>query len=216
MKKKANIENTSFKAKIKNALTTEDGELAEGKTTIFIMILATILFFGALALTHIIGGVKTLRIKKEYQTLIEKEMNDICQEYDLSEVSVRIKNITKSDGEASLDTVIDFKGDNKELSNPQNAIYTQFKKSIENACDNPLKLSGIFINGASNWLYHTTVNLNDNAIVKPQKKPSSSNGKCTICGKPATERYQGSGYCTEHYKDAIIWSMDNFDKKRGY
>lgn len=33
--------------------------------------------------------------------------------------------------------------------------------------------------------------------------------KCTICGQPATHTFQGSGYCTEHYKDAIIWAADN-------
>ncbi len=45
---------------------------------------------------------------------------------------------------------------------------------------------------------------------------SSGTSKCTICRKTATHTYQGSGYCTEHYKDAIAWSIKNVDKKRGY
>ena len=34
----------------------------------------------------------------------------------------------------------------------------------------------------------------------------SSKG-CTICGKEASHTFQGSKYCTSHYKDAIVWSM---------
>ncbi len=45
---------------------------------------------------------------------------------------------------------------------------------------------------------------------------SSRTSKCTICGKSASHTYQGSGYCNEHYKDAIVWSIKNVDKKRGY
>lgn len=37
----------------------------------------------------------------------------------------------------------------------------------------------------------------------------SSTSKCTICKKTATHTFQGSGYCTEHYKDAIGWAADN-------
>lgn len=41
----------------------------------------------------------------------------------------------------------------------------------------------------------------------------SSISKCTICGKAATHTFQGSGYCTKHYKDAIVWAMDNVNSK---
>ena len=40
-----------------------------------------------------------------------------------------------------------------------------------------------------------------------------STNKCTICGKAATNTFQGSGYCTKHYKDAIVWAMDNVNSK---
>ena len=30
---------------------------------------------------------------------------------------------------------------------------------------------------------------------------------CTICGKSATHTFQGSGYCDNHYKDAINWAL---------
>ena len=40
-----------------------------------------------------------------------------------------------------------------------------------------------------------------------------STNKCTICGKAATHTFQGSGYCTNHYKDAIAWAMDNVNSK---
>lgn len=38
---------------------------------------------------------------------------------------------------------------------------------------------------------------------------SYDTSKCTICKKTATNTFQGSGYCTEHYKDAIVWAMNN-------
>lgn len=40
---------------------------------------------------------------------------------------------------------------------------------------------------------------------------NSSNGgntdTCTICGKRATHTFQGSGYCDNHYEDAINWAL---------
>ena len=42
---------------------------------------------------------------------------------------------------------------------------------------------------------------------------SGSSNRCTICGKAATNTFQGSRYCTQHYKDAIIWAMDNVSRK---
>lgn len=34
-----------------------------------------------------------------------------------------------------------------------------------------------------------------------------STSKCTICRKPATHTFQGSGYCDSHYADAVSWAM---------
>lgn len=34
-------------------------------------------------------------------------------------------------------------------------------------------------------------------------------GRCTICGKSATQTFQGSGYCDKHYKDAVSWAFDH-------
>jgi hypothetical protein len=42
---------------------------------------------------------------------------------------------------------------------------------------------------------------------------SSSKSRCTICGKAATNTFQNSGYCSQHYRDAIIWAMDNVSGK---
>ena len=42
---------------------------------------------------------------------------------------------------------------------------------------------------------------------------SGGGNRCCICNKPATETFQGSRYCTEHYKDAIIWSMNKSIEK---
>ena len=36
---------------------------------------------------------------------------------------------------------------------------------------------------------------------------SSGTSKCTICGKPATHTFQGSGYCNTHYNDAVNWAL---------
>jgi hypothetical protein len=38
---------------------------------------------------------------------------------------------------------------------------------------------------------------------------SGSTRTCTICGKTATHTFQGSGYCTKHYNDAVNWAMDH-------
>lgn len=40
---------------------------------------------------------------------------------------------------------------------------------------------------------------------------SGDTSKCTICRKPATHVFQGSGYCDEHYQDAIVWSIEHSD-----
>lgn len=37
----------------------------------------------------------------------------------------------------------------------------------------------------------------------------SSRNKCTICGKTATHTFQGSGYCSTHYSDAVAWAMNH-------
>ena len=34
-------------------------------------------------------------------------------------------------------------------------------------------------------------------------------GRCTICGKPATHTFQGSGYCDQHYTNAVNWAFDH-------
>ena len=44
-------------------------------------------------------------------------------------------------------------------------------------------------------------------------RSGGSTNKCTICGQAATHTFQGPGYCTKHYKDAIIWAMDNVNSK---
>ncbi len=38
---------------------------------------------------------------------------------------------------------------------------------------------------------------------------SEDTSKCTICGKAATHTFQGSGYCTKHYNNAVKWAFDN-------
>ena len=37
---------------------------------------------------------------------------------------------------------------------------------------------------------------------------SSGTSKCTICRQKADTTFQGSGYCTKHYKDAVIWTAE--------
>ena len=50
-------------------------------------------------------------------------------------------------------------------------------------------------------------------LINGSSNNSSSSNRCTICGKTATNTFQGSRYCTQHYKDAIIWAMDNVSRK---
>lgn len=45
-------------------------------------------------------------------------------------------------------------------------------------------------------------------VIIAQPSADSGSRKCTICGKKADTTFQGSGYCTKHYKDAIIWTAE--------
>ena len=40
---------------------------------------------------------------------------------------------------------------------------------------------------------------------------SDSKDGCTICGKRATHKFQGSEYCTTHYNKAVKWAIDHVD-----
>lgn len=56
------------------------------------------------------------------------------------------------------------------------------------------------------------VQISENSTGSTNNSLGSTN-KCTICGKAATQKFQGYGYCTKHYKDAIVWAMDNVNSK---
>lgn len=48
---------------------------------------------------------------------------------------------------------------------------------------------------------------------KPSSNSSNSSSKCTICGQKATNTFQGSGYCSKHYSDAVKWAINNVAEK---
>lgn len=39
-------------------------------------------------------------------------------------------------------------------------------------------------------------------------KTNSNDGKCDICGKPATRSIKGEEYCAKDYTDALRWYVD--------
>ncbi len=41
----------------------------------------------------------------------------------------------------------------------------------------------------------------------------SSRNRCDICRKPATHTFQGHGYCSEHYQDALNWAFEHTKEK---
>ena len=41
----------------------------------------------------------------------------------------------------------------------------------------------------------------------------SDRGKCTICGEKATNTFQNSEYCAEHYEKAVKWAIDDVADK---
>ena len=41
----------------------------------------------------------------------------------------------------------------------------------------------------------------------------SNRGECTICGEKATETFQYSEYCAEHYAKAVKWAIDDVADK---
>lgn len=42
-----------------------------------------------------------------------------------------------------------------------------------------------------------------------EKTANGYTGTCYICGKTAHNKFQGSGYCDEHYEDAVLWAAGN-------
>ena len=53
------------------------------------------------------SNVKKSKAKKEYKNLLEKEMDNISQDYNLSKVTVQVTGIKKRDINYSLDAIID-------------------------------------------------------------------------------------------------------------
>ena len=58
------------------------------------------------------SNVKKSKAKKEYKNLLEKEMDNISQDYNLSKVTVQVTGIKKRDINYSLDAIIDCECDN--------------------------------------------------------------------------------------------------------
>ena len=46
-----------------------------------------------------------------------------------------------------------------------------------------------------------------------QDSNKSNRGECTICGEKATETFQYSEYCAEHYAKAVKWAIDDVADK---
>ena len=42
-------------------------------------------------------------------------------------------------------------------------------------------------------------------------KSDGESGYCTICAKKATNTFQGSSYCKNHYDKAVKWAVDNLE-----
>ena len=58
------------------------------------------------------SNVKKSKAKKEYKNLLEKEMDNISQDYNLSKVTVQVTGIKKWVIDYSLDAIIDCECDN--------------------------------------------------------------------------------------------------------
>lgn len=128
------------------------------------------------------SNVKKSKAKKEYKNLLEKEMDNISQDYNLSKVTVQVTGIKKRDINYSLDAIIDCECDNNNAlifddGNNEEYDYDQviydydqlvlFEEDIEYAVYHASNdLTTIKSEGDDNWLLHTTVTLNGSGTVK--------------------------------------------------
>lgn len=154
------------------------------------------------------SNVKKSKAKKEYKNLLEKEMDNISQDYNLSKVTVQVTGIKKWVIDYSLDAIIDCECDNNNAlifddGNNEEYDYDQviydydqlvlFEKAIEYAVYHASNgLTTIKSDGDDNWLLHTTVTLNGKAVRQPPiERASSSSSKnssrCKYCGRSFTD-----------------------------
>ena len=50
-------------------------------------------------------------------------------------------------------------------------------------------------------------------FMKGNVQAQEPTGKCAICGKTATNVFQGTNYCREDYANAVIWAFENVANK---
>lgn len=63
--------------------------------------------------------------------------------------------------------------------------------------------------GGTDYYCSEHVSYAKETYIRYTKPSSNSEGKCCICGKKATETFQGSNYCTSDYNKAVKWAIDN-------
>lgn len=141
------------------------------------------------------SNVKKSKAKKEYKNLLEKEMDNISQDYNLSKVTVQVTGIKKWVINYSLDAIIDCECDNNNAlifddGNNEEYDYDQviydydqlvlFEKAIEYAVYHASNgLTTIKSEGDDNWLLHTTVTLNGSVHCQVRYRQRQEN--CCIC-----------------------------------
>ena len=148
------------------------------------------------------SNIKKSKAKKEYKNLLEKEMDNISQDYNLSKVTVQVTGINKNwTNNYSLDAIIDCECDNNNAlifddDNNEEYDYDQvvlFEEAIGYAVYHASNgLTTITSEGEHNWLQYTTVTLNGKAIHQPPiERASSSSSKnssrCKYCGRSFTD-----------------------------
>lgn len=141
----------------------------------------------------------------------EKDTDKFSMWHDISDETYEIVNITETDN--SYVVTIEFKA----TSTYEFAQYTPiyYFSDLLTTCSYNGK--DITCYETKNGERYNTTSLWINGVKINEKKGGSSesktSSKCTICGQKATNTFQGSGYCSKHYSDAVKWAINNVAEK---
>lgn len=147
------------------------------------------------------SNIKKSKVKKEYKDLLEKGMDNISQNYNLSKVTVQVTGIENKTGKYTFDAIIDCEGDNNALifddGNNEEYDYDQvqdFKEAISHVVYYASNNLTTTIKGAGdyNWSLYTAVTFNGETIqMADNQKASSSSSKnslrCKYCKRSFTD-----------------------------
>ena len=135
-------------------------------------------------------ALKRYNVKKEYKNVVEKELENVKQEYDLDSAIVQIIEVEKQSNKYIFDVVINCKTKSPNET-MDDEYYQNLRDSIKSAVNYGELPSGTLID-CSETVSRLKAYLNDETIIAPIKTtflPSSSSDSetCENCGREFTD-----------------------------